>query len=154
MALSFEEDLQNLLNRHSAESPSGTPDYILAEMMTGMLKTYNEAVVKRAEWRGESVDPPSMTRLFAATPTELDAMEGVSDIQDGHACDGSVLCDCTSPDDRDNDRFDGDAQSDEVEATFAGGGDIHIHIEAPKPAEYSFFQSLIGEQTRNRGKDS
>lgn len=58
MALSFQEDLQKLLNRHCAESPSGTPDYILAEMLTNVLKTFNEAVGQRAEWRGENVERP------------------------------------------------------------------------------------------------
>lgn len=62
MALSFQEDLQQLLNRHSAEAPSGTPDYILAEMLTEILKTFNEAVGQRAEWRGESVELPALQR--------------------------------------------------------------------------------------------
>lgn len=60
--LSFEEDLEQLLNRHSAENPSGTPDFILAEMLTGFLKEFNEAVSKRAEWRGESVELPALQK--------------------------------------------------------------------------------------------
>lgn len=58
MALSFQEDLEKVINRHSAESPSGTPDFILAEMLTNMLKAYNEAVNKRAEWRGDDMINP------------------------------------------------------------------------------------------------
>lgn len=56
MALSFEEDLRQVLNRHSAEVVSGTPDYLLADLLVGVLKVYNDVVNKRAEWRGESVD--------------------------------------------------------------------------------------------------
>jgi hypothetical protein len=52
----LQRDLSSLLNRYSAESVSGTPDFILAEFLIGVLKTYNEAVSKRAEWRGELVE--------------------------------------------------------------------------------------------------
>ena len=54
--LSFTEDLEQVINRHSAESPSGTPDYILAKFLTQVLKGYNDAVSERAEWRGESCE--------------------------------------------------------------------------------------------------
>lgn len=54
--ISFEEDLEQVINRHSAEAPSGTPDFILAEYMNNCLKNFNEAVGKRAEWRGEQVE--------------------------------------------------------------------------------------------------
>lgn len=60
MALSFEEDLRAVLNRHCAEAPSGTPDYILAEFLTEVLKSFNETVGKRSEWRGESVELPAL----------------------------------------------------------------------------------------------
>lgn len=54
--ISFEEDLRQVINRHSAESPSGTPDYILAKYLVEQLKNFNEAVTTRAEWRGETVE--------------------------------------------------------------------------------------------------
>lgn len=60
--LSFDEDLQQVINRHSAEAPSGTPDFILAEYLTACLKAFNEAVSIRAQWRGETVDLPALTR--------------------------------------------------------------------------------------------
>lgn len=92
MALSFEEDLQNLLNRHSAESISGTPDYILAEMLTNVLKTFNETVGKRAEWRGESVDLPALQRqmdVFDECDACMLAAEGMDNgDEDVHSCEG------------------------------------------------------------------
>jgi hypothetical protein len=54
--LTFEKEIQSVINRHSAESPSGTPDFILAEYLNNCLKAYNEAVSKRAEWRGHPLD--------------------------------------------------------------------------------------------------
>ena len=52
----IQSELAALLNRYSAESVSGTPDFILARYMIECLKAYNEAVSQRAEWRGELVD--------------------------------------------------------------------------------------------------
>ena len=52
----FEEDLRRLLNIHSQENESGTPDFILATYMLSSLQAYNTAVVSRATWRGESVE--------------------------------------------------------------------------------------------------
>lgn len=50
------QELQHVLNKYSAESVSGTPDFILAEFVLDSLKAYNAAVVKRADWRGEMAE--------------------------------------------------------------------------------------------------
>lgn len=52
----FQKDLASLLNSYSAEAPSGTPDFILADFMNNILREFNEAVGRRAEWRGETVE--------------------------------------------------------------------------------------------------
>lgn len=61
----FTHDLTTLLNRYCAESPSGTPDFILGEFLRNVLREFNEAVSRRAEWRGETVELPA---LAAAPP--------------------------------------------------------------------------------------
>jgi len=43
-------ELTQLLNRHSAENASGTPDFILSKFLINSLKSFNEAVVRREEW--------------------------------------------------------------------------------------------------------
>lgn len=43
-------DLEKLLTSHSAETASGTPDFILAEFMMHCLKTFNAAVCAREAW--------------------------------------------------------------------------------------------------------
>lgn len=62
-------ELSSLLNKYCAESPSGTPDYILAEYLIGVLKVFNEAVSRRSEWRGESTELPALQRLRAEGET-------------------------------------------------------------------------------------
>jgi hypothetical protein len=45
-------DLEKLLNSHSAETASGTPDFILAEFMMHCLRSFNAAVCAREAWHG------------------------------------------------------------------------------------------------------
>lgn len=54
----FTRELSALLNKYSAETPSGTPDFILAAFMRNLLREFNEAVSARAEWRGETIWSP------------------------------------------------------------------------------------------------
>lgn len=48
----FAAELENLLNRHSKENESGTPDYILAAYLTGCLDVYNKTIKARSEHLG------------------------------------------------------------------------------------------------------
>lgn len=57
------KELAELLNRHSCENNSGTPDYLLAHFLVGSLHVYEETIQKRAEWRGESVELPALQAI-------------------------------------------------------------------------------------------
>ncbi len=46
----FERELQSLLNSHSKENESNTPDFLLSEFLMGCLKAYNTALKKRDKW--------------------------------------------------------------------------------------------------------
>lgn len=48
----FEKDLTALINRHSREQDSDTPDFILAKFLVGCLASYNAAVISRDGWWG------------------------------------------------------------------------------------------------------
>lgn len=73
----FQRDLASLLNSYSAESPSGTPDFILSDLLTNVLREFNEAIGRRAEWRGEKVE---LHPRDEETPTQKVA----NDILDKH----------------------------------------------------------------------
>ena len=47
---SLENELRRLLNQHSAENGSHTPDYILARYLIDCLAAYNRAVDARSRW--------------------------------------------------------------------------------------------------------
>lgn len=53
---SFYEELSALLNKHSKEQTSGTPDYILADYLVGCLDVFDKTILARSQWRGERID--------------------------------------------------------------------------------------------------
>lgn len=55
---SFLEELTKLVNKHSKENGSGTPDFILADYLVKCLDIFNQTLSNRAEWRGERLDAP------------------------------------------------------------------------------------------------
>jgi hypothetical protein len=59
----LEKELGHLLNSHSAENESGTPDFILAMYLTAQLELFNQTIKNRAAWRGEEVELPALISL-------------------------------------------------------------------------------------------
>ena len=49
---SLANELETLLNRHSRENASNTPDFILARFMRECLLSFEAAVRRRDEWMG------------------------------------------------------------------------------------------------------
>lgn len=50
--LDFRIELESLINRHSVENGSDTPDYLLAQFLAGCLAAYEATVMKRDDWYG------------------------------------------------------------------------------------------------------
>jgi hypothetical protein len=48
----FEQDLQNLINSHSMENGSNTPDFILARYLKMCLENFNQTIQDREQWYG------------------------------------------------------------------------------------------------------
>ena len=48
----FRKELEALLNRHSIENDSDTPDYILAGYLLACLRAWNQWVPERDRWYG------------------------------------------------------------------------------------------------------
>lgn len=46
----FQNDLRDLLNRHSMDNEAGTPDFILAEFIEAHLDALNRMLALRAAW--------------------------------------------------------------------------------------------------------
>lgn len=53
----LEHALASALNRYSAENPSDTPDWILAQFLLGCLAAWNQGVQQREKWYGRAAVP-------------------------------------------------------------------------------------------------
>ena len=47
--MGFKEELKNLINKHSKENDSNTPDFVLAIYLGECLKAFNKAVNRREQ---------------------------------------------------------------------------------------------------------
>ncbi len=55
-SLSFLQRLQDLINKHSKESDSDTPDFILAQYLNNCLTSFNSALKQRSNWYSKETD--------------------------------------------------------------------------------------------------
>ena len=53
----FEKELTALINRHSLENESNTPDFILAQYLTACLAAFAVATQQRETWYGRDAGP-------------------------------------------------------------------------------------------------
>ena len=53
----LQEDIAAVLNRHSVENASNTPDFILAMYLLNCLAAFDEAVQQRETWYGRDSRP-------------------------------------------------------------------------------------------------
>ena len=54
--MTFEEEITDVINKHSVENKSNTPDFILAEYLLGCLRTYELAINRRDNWEEEDTE--------------------------------------------------------------------------------------------------
>lgn len=59
----FRADLTALLNRHSREGGSNTPDVILADYLIGCLESFDRSVRERERWYGIASAPGGETEV-------------------------------------------------------------------------------------------
>lgn len=59
--LTFVKELEELINRHSMESESNTPDFILASFLKNCLVAFNDSVKQRDSWYGVNLKPGGET---------------------------------------------------------------------------------------------
>ena len=63
--LTFQKELESLINSYSKENGSNTPDFILAEYLKDCLEIFNKAVYSREIWNGRKCKniPPQFKNL-------------------------------------------------------------------------------------------
>jgi hypothetical protein len=61
MSETFRKELESLINRHSAENGSDTPDFILADYLQDCLFAWDKAVAAREKWYGRPLQDRDKT---------------------------------------------------------------------------------------------
>ena len=62
----FRKELEHLINKHSYENGSDTPDFILADYLRDCLNAFDSAVRKRETWWGRKWGPGDSTKRTIA----------------------------------------------------------------------------------------
>jgi hypothetical protein len=52
--MTFIKELEALINKHSMENGSDTPDYVLADFLSACLNTFDKATIARDKSRSRS----------------------------------------------------------------------------------------------------
>ena len=52
--MTLKQEIEHVLNKHSAENGSNTPDYILAQYLAQCIETFDSAVMAREAWYGRA----------------------------------------------------------------------------------------------------
>ena len=68
-------ELTALLNRHSLESGSNTPDFILASYLMDCMAAFDKSVTARERWYGIYSEAGEGTRLLSSDPLAAGAIE-------------------------------------------------------------------------------
>lgn len=61
MESTFRKELEQLLNGHSKENGSNTPDFILAAFLESAMENFDKTMQARAEWYGR-MDSPGQSK--------------------------------------------------------------------------------------------
>ena len=64
--MSFEKELEGLINRYSKENVSSTPDFVLAEYLSACLAAFETGVRRRDQWYGRDPKPTEAEQKLAS----------------------------------------------------------------------------------------
>jgi hypothetical protein len=65
----FRDELEALINRHSMENGSDTPDFILADYLVDCLRAWTRGVAAREAWYGRGMSLPPLDLKHAHPDT-------------------------------------------------------------------------------------
>lgn len=66
--MNLRNDLAEVLNKHSAENQSNTPDFILAEYLAGCLASFDKASRARETWYNKALSINPGDASWVSTP--------------------------------------------------------------------------------------
>jgi len=99
----IKRDLAHVINCHSLENGSNTPDFILAEYLYDCLMAYNQTSRKREKWFGRSLSIGSNEPMILVSgPIDCSINECYCEAREDEThcqCwwDGDECCNCSHP---------------------------------------------------------
>jgi len=81
----FVSQLKNLINCHSKENGSDTPDFILAEYLNTCLEAYNLALVAREQWYGRRCGSEKTPHYESSDPITPEFLQKMGAELDDHS---------------------------------------------------------------------
>lgn len=83
MVSEFQNELQQLINRHSMENGSNTPDFILAEYMMHCLYGFNIATTARDLWYAKDLKIDELKSALLAAKVALEQAQEIIYLEGG-----------------------------------------------------------------------
>lgn len=65
--MTFQDELAALINKHSEENESNTPDFVLAGYLYDCLEAFNRATRDRSQWYGMADGIPATSPIAKAS---------------------------------------------------------------------------------------
>ena len=87
----FRQDLEELINKHSMENGSNTPDFILAEYLIRCLNTFDHITTIRNEWYGEKLIKGKIKETRNEFEKKIDEQKLFDDIDFNNLCARATL---------------------------------------------------------------
>ena len=90
---SLTREIAAVLNRHSLENASNTPDFILAQYLLGCLAAFDVATQQRETWAAAVFEPPQQDTPAPPQPSTADLLTAPSpeDVGQGEVAEGADL---------------------------------------------------------------
>jgi hypothetical protein len=83
--MDFREELEHVINRHSMENGSNTPDFILASLLHNFLCSFDHAVKERDKWYGVELAPGKSMEAEQTPPNNRsDEIAWLQSVVDGY----------------------------------------------------------------------
>jgi hypothetical protein len=95
----FEKQLEHIINCHSIENESNTPDFILAEYLRGCLDVFAKTVTAREKWYGREPKFLATTEVVVQLSPQDEGLCYAREDEQHCNCwwDGNACCSCGHP---------------------------------------------------------
>jgi hypothetical protein len=144
----FASELESLINRHSMENASDTPDFILAHYLLACLLAWNTCVQQRESWHGRNAAPIASLPMIQPPSAVAEQEKGThapscgkwaQTVLNGRQLQGDLRCTCSPPASASSVLVEGEGEEQEGNSVFdkpkpRGQANIHRKRRPQNPS--------------------